>query len=226
MPEHVDAKPIDAAPEPETKDVVHRLLDGGVSPVEVGLLLQEGVIIILPAGLIPLPGRAAEIADPVVRRCSVETRIAPDVPISPGAAPRGAALEEPRVLVRGVIGNEIENDLELAGVGGQKQAVEIRKGAEARIDVAIVSDVVPEIRHGRRIDRRYPNGVDSELDEMIEPSLDTAKVADAIAVRVLKRAGIDLVDDALLPPRSGHAKRALAMWVIRHARSASPEATM
>src|SRR6266545_1826063 len=52
------------------------------------------------------------------------------------------------------------------------------------------------------------------------------KVAYAVAVRVLKGARVDLIDHARLPPERGHANRALGMWVMRQARSASPLATM
>ena len=36
--DHVDAEAVDAAVEPEAHDVVHRRLDLGVGPVQVGLL--------------------------------------------------------------------------------------------------------------------------------------------------------------------------------------------
>ena len=68
VPQHVDAEAVDAALEPEAQHVVHRRLHGRIAPVEVRLLLQEGVVVILAGGLVPFPGRAAEIADPVVGR--------------------------------------------------------------------------------------------------------------------------------------------------------------
>ena len=55
---------------------------------------------------------------------------------------------------------------------------------------------------------------------------DNSYVADAVAVRILKGARIDLVDHAGLPPQRGHANMALGIWVMRQARSASPLATM
>ena len=39
VPDHVDAKAVDAAVEPEPQHVEHRLLDVGISPIEVRLLL-------------------------------------------------------------------------------------------------------------------------------------------------------------------------------------------
>jgi hypothetical protein len=46
-PHHVDAKSIDSAVEPEAKNVEHGGSHGRVAPVEVGLLLEEGVVVVL-----------------------------------------------------------------------------------------------------------------------------------------------------------------------------------
>jgi hypothetical protein len=46
-----------------------------------------------------------------------------------------------------VIRNEVEQDLEPARMRLRQQVVEVREHAEARIDAAIVGDVVAEIRH-------------------------------------------------------------------------------
>ena len=84
------------------------------------------------------------------------------------------------------------------GVGDQR--VEVGQRAEQRIDAAIVGDVVAEIGHRRGEDRRQPDRVDAEPREVIEPLGDALEVADAVAVGVLKRARIDLIEDAVPPP--------------------------
>ena len=133
-----------------------------VAPVEVRLLLQEGVVVVLAGRLVPLPGRAAEIAEPVVGRPAVGRRIAPDVPVAFRIVARGAALDEPGMLVGRVVGHEVEHQLEPARVRCREQRVEIGERAEQRIDVAVVGDVVAEIGHRRGIDRRDPDRVDAE----------------------------------------------------------------
>src|ERR1035437_108687 len=65
-----------------------------MTPVEVWLLLQEGVIVILAGDLVPFPSRAAEIADPIVGRSTIGRRIVPDVPISFRIIARRAALDK------------------------------------------------------------------------------------------------------------------------------------
>ena len=56
VPQHVDAEAIDATVEPKPHHIVHRRLHGWMTPVEVGLLLQEGVVKILSGDLVPFPG--------------------------------------------------------------------------------------------------------------------------------------------------------------------------
>src|ERR1051326_4875328 len=56
----------DAAFEPEGDDVLERLLDGGVVPIQIGLLHGIAVIKILSRLVIPFPRRVSETS-PVVR---------------------------------------------------------------------------------------------------------------------------------------------------------------
>src|SRR4029079_8819871 len=66
----------------------------------------------------------------------------------------------------------------------------------------VVGDVVAEVLHRRRERRREPDSVDAKrlrpAVEVVEPADEARQVADAVAVRVLERARIDLVED--LPP--------------------------
>ena len=117
VPQHVDAEAVHASVEPEAHHVVHRRLHGRITPVEVRLLLQEGVVVILAGGLVPLPCRAAEIADPVVGRSAIRRAIAPDVPVPFRIVARGAALDEPGMPVGCVVGHEVEHNLEPARMG-------------------------------------------------------------------------------------------------------------
>jgi len=48
--------------------------------------------------------------------------------------------------------------------------------------------------------RAKPNHVDAEILEVIEPAGDAVQVTDAVAVRVLERARVNLVDDCFFPP--------------------------
>jgi hypothetical protein len=78
--------------------------------------------------------------------------------------------------------------------------VHVGEGAVLRVDGLVVGDVVAEVHLGRRIHRRNPDGVDAEVLEIGQALGDAVQVADAIAVRVLEGAGIDLIEDGVLPP--------------------------
>ena len=80
------------------------------------------------------------------------------------------------------------------------EAVETFERAEDRIDPTVIGDIVTEVMHGRRIDRRDPNRIDTQPYQIIEPLPDTIEIADAITVRVLKGPRVDLIDCPGLPP--------------------------
>jgi hypothetical protein len=68
MMDRVDAKAIDIALEPKSQHREHCSAHIPVAPVEIRLLLQEGVVVVLLCCLIERPGRPAELARPVVWR--------------------------------------------------------------------------------------------------------------------------------------------------------------
>src|SRR3546814_1142081 len=105
-----------------------------IAPVKIRLLLQEGVVIILFGSLVPFPGRAAEIADPVIGRSAAGSRIAPDVPVATRIVPRRSALNKPGVPVRAVVRYEVQQQLQTALMGRRQQGIEILQRPEARID--------------------------------------------------------------------------------------------
>src|SRR5438445_6628239 len=105
------------------------------------------------------------------------------------------------MLIGGVIRHEIKDHLEATAMKLRKQPVEIFHRPEDWINPAIVSDVVSEIRHGRRIDRCKPDRVDAKLHQIIKSLQDSDQITNAVAITILKRTRVDLVDDSMLPPR-------------------------
>jgi len=108
------------------------------------------------------------------------------------------------MLDRRVIRNKVEDDFELLCMRFINEAVETFERAEDRINPAVIRDIVTEVMHGRRIDRRNPDRIDSEPNEIIEPLPDTIEIAYAIPVRILKGPRVDLIDCADLPPHMRH----------------------
>ena len=141
----------------------------GLRQLRSGCSGEVGVVIELPGPFVEGPGRAAELARPIIGRPAIGASVAPDVPVALGVEARGAAFEEPGMLVGSVVRHVVEDDLEALAMRLVEQAVEILHRAEHRVDAAMIGNVVAEIRHGRGIDRRNPDRVDPERDEMIEP---------------------------------------------------------
>ena len=81
-----------------------------------------------------------------------------------------------------------------------RHAVEVGHGAELGHDFAVVADVIAVVRIGRVEVGAEPDDVDAEVLEVIEAAGDAVEVADAVAVRVLEGARVDLVDDCFFPP--------------------------
>ena len=131
----VDAEAVDTAVEPEPQGVLHGLHDLGVAPVEIGLLGQEQVQIPLARGVVPRPRRfaGAEGRLPVVGR-PVGRAVDPHVPVALGVVARGAGLDEPRVLVGGVVRHPVDDHPQPPGVGLLDEAVEVGQGAEDGVD--------------------------------------------------------------------------------------------
>ena len=210
--EDVEPEPIDAAVEPAPDHRPHLRAKRGAAPVHVGLLGQERVEVELLSPGLPLPGRPAEPREPVVRRLRSTVaippgRIPPEIEVGERSGPRLARLHEPRMLVAGVVHHEVEDDADASSMAGLDQPIEVGQRPEDGIDRRVIRDVVAAVEHGRRVDRREPDGVDAErigpAGEMVQVVDEPREVADPVAVRVGEAPRVHLVDDAVQPPSTG-----------------------
>lgn len=139
----IDAEAGDSLVEPEPEDIVHRVPDLIVPPVEIGLGIEEVVKVVLTRNLIELPCAPSEQAHPVVRRRSVRLGIGPYEPVPVAGVLRRERLHEPRVGARSVVGDEVHQDLDPAGAGFGDQLFDVFDRAELGMDARVVGDVVP-----------------------------------------------------------------------------------
>jgi hypothetical protein len=150
---------------------------------------------------------------------SVHAGQAPRVRGAAVAAPvhaRRSRLPEPRMLIRGVVRDQVEDDPHAASPRTSDQLVELVEGAEHRLDVAVVSDVVAPITVGRGIHRARPEAVDAEPLEVVELVDHASEIADAVAVRVGERAEVDLMmEDRALPPGAHPPTLPCPPWIGR-----------
>ena len=204
----VDAHAGHAAVEPEAQDVLVLEPDVGMRPVEVGLLGREQVQVPLAGRAVGVrrarPGRTAEDRLPAVRRQLAVRRRCPgrnQKRVALGRAGRGAQRRlEPRVLVGDVVRDDVDDraDAELARLGDQ--LLGLLERPEARVDRAVVRDVVAGVGHRRRVPGVEPERVDAELAQVGQALEHAGEIADPVAVRVGEAAHVDLVDDGVAPP--------------------------
>src|SRR5580704_14955613 len=197
--DHVDTKTVSAAIEPEADDVVHRVGHVGISIIQIGLLLEEDMQVPRCGSRIVLPRGTAEVALPIVR-CAIGRTGNPDVPVALWIAARRPRLDEPRMLIRGMVGHQVDDHADIAAMRLREQAIEGGEIAELRMDSAVVADVVAPVVERRRVDRVQPDRIDAERAQIVEMRGDAVEIADAVAVRIGKRARIDLIEDGALPP--------------------------
>ena len=221
----VDAEAVHTAVAPEAQGGQKVLAHGRVVPVEVGLLGGEDVEVPLAgagraragqgraiggAVVDALPGGAAEHGAPIARRLGAAGAGAGAHMVEGAFGRVGAAGQrgaEPGVPVGGVVGDDVDHDADAGGMKGGDQTVEIGQGADARVHVAVVVDVVAAVGQGRGVEGREPDGVDAESRQVRHATGDPVQVADAVGVGVGEGPRVDLVDDGVLPPLAGEGSR-------------------
>ena len=84
------------------------------------------------------------------------------------------------------------------GLGNQR--VKICQGAVFRIDIAVVGDIIAKVLLRRRVEWADPNRINPEIGDILKPRGDPWQIANPIRIGILKRTGIDLVNNSGFPP--------------------------
>ena len=190
----VEAEAMHAFSLPKADDVGDFLAHIWVRPVEVCLGNVEKVQVILADFRRVFPGAAAEFGLPVGRRAAVGLAGAEQII----GAVFGVASErflEPLVRGRGVVEDHIEHDVDAARFRLAAEALKIGHRAVNRVNGAVIGDVVAVVALRRGINRIEPEIIHAERLQIIELADDARQVADAVAVAVAERFGINLVND-------------------------------
>src|SRR4029077_6504656 len=95
--------------------------------------------------------------------------IVPDVEVARAAAGFGDPRPlKPRVLVGGMIDNQLSDDPDAALVGLVEKKLEIMQGAVVRMNAVVIGDVIAVVFQRRRIEGQQPERRDAEVLEKIE----------------------------------------------------------
>ena len=197
----VEPEAVDPEVEPEAEHVQHRLLHLGVVVVQVRLVREEAVPVVLPGHRVPRPVRRLGVDedDPRVEVALVGVR--PDVPVALRRVRARARLLEPRVLVRGVVHDQVRDHAHPALVGRLDERPEVVHRPVVLVDHEEVGDVVAAVPQRRDVHRQQPDAVDPEPLEVVELLDQPPEVARAVVVAVEEAADVDLVEDRALEPQ-------------------------
>mmetsp|Transcript_23592 Transcript_23592/g.41758 ORF Transcript_23592/g.41758 Transcript_23592/m.41758 type:complete len:213 (-) Transcript_23592:692-1330(-) len=121
----VQTEAVHATVQPETGHIEQFLTHFGIMEIQVWLLGQEVVQVVLLAGGVPLPGWTAKDGEPVVGRRAVQLWFSPNKPIGLVVGTVCAAFNEPRVLIRGVGQDQVDDDLDAQFMRLGDQLIEV-----------------------------------------------------------------------------------------------------
>ena len=190
--------------QPEAQDVLDLLAHLGIGHVQIRLLFGKDMEIILVELCVVFPCAALEHARPVVRRQAAAAArplaLAPVVIVVVRVVLALPAFEEPSVLVRGVVDDQVHKHPHPARVRAVEHLAEDVEIAVVGVDVHIVGNIIAVVGVRRREERRKPDCVNVQGFDVVQLLQHAPQIADAVAVSVAKAARPDLIDGHLLVP--------------------------
>ena len=164
----VEPEPVEPEVEPEAHEVDHGVGDFGIVVVEIGLVVVEAVPVVLLAGVVPRPVRPLDVGEHHAGVRPLLVVVVPHVPVGLGVVPRRARLDEPGVLVAGVVHDEVGDDADASAVRVLQERHQVADAAVVGVDVEEVADVVAAVAEGRGVEGQHPDAVDPEPLHVVE----------------------------------------------------------
>jgi hypothetical protein len=211
---HAHAEPELQHPEddpPHIRVVVVEIRLMGVEPVPVvGFCLR-----------VPGPVGRLEILEDDPGLPVLVGRVAPYVEVSPPAARGGPSRPlEPRVLVGGVIDDQLRDYPDPPPMRLAQEEPEVGERPVGGMDVRVVRNIVPVVLQGRGVERKEPEGVDSEILQVVQLPGEPPEVSHAVSVAVVEGPHVELVDDRVLVPERIFIGNIRFLAFDRHIRNA------
>ncbi len=198
----VEAEPVEAEIEPEPDHSEHRIDHLGVVVVEVRLLMKEAVPVVLLPLLVEGPVGRLDVAEDHADVGEAVVVVGPHVPVGLRVVARGTGLDEPGMLVAGVVHHEVGDDPDSPAVGVLHQGDEVVEVPDVGRDRQEVTDVVATVVQRRGIEGQQPDTVDAEPLQVVELLAQAFEVAYPVRVGIEEAPREQLVEDGLLvPPR-------------------------
>jgi hypothetical protein len=141
----IEAEAVEAEIQPEAHQIDHGVRHFGVLVVEVGLVVEETVPVVLLARVVPSPVGPLHIGEDHAGVGPALVIVVPDVPVRLGIVAARTRLYEPRVLVAGVVHDQIGNDPDTPAVGILQEGDEVADAPVVGVHVEEVTDVVAAV---------------------------------------------------------------------------------
>ena len=190
--------------QPEAHHLGHLGAYGGIGPVEVGLKVIEAMEVPRLRLLVEGPGLGLLAREDRALMPIRRLLCTPDVPVAIRRIRAASGRDKPRMLVRGVVDDQIEDDPNAALPRRSGQVREVTEAAQCRVDAVVVADVVATVAPGTGMDRIQPQARDSQSGQVVKATDQSPQVASTVTVRVLERRHVEAVDNGLLIPPAGH----------------------
>ena len=146
-----------------------------------GVPVVDGAVVVEPAEFVEGVGVDAVVVPPAEVRAAA------------GPIPFVILAIAEAIEVGGVVDDDIENDIDAAGVAGIDEILEVLEGAHHGIDmeevrgvIHVVGRVAEVLALGVHLDAGDPDGVDAHAGEVIEIVEETLPVAAVVVVAVLR----------------------------------------
>lgn len=188
--EHVASEPVYAEICPKIHYIATLLSYFRVFPVEVGLLHGKRVQVVFVGCRVVFPRAAAKTCRPVGKRL-----VRPDIIIVIGVIFRLSRLFKSIMLGRGVIDDQIHYYLNAVFMQLFRQSFPVVERAELVHDIAVVGDIVTVVVIRAFVAGAYPYRVYAEVFEIGYFLFYSVKIAYSVAVRVVKTARVNLIND-------------------------------
>ena len=172
----------------------------GVLEVQVRLVGEEPVPVVLAADRVEGPVGLLGVDEDDPRPGVLVVGVRPHVEVAERPVRIGARRLEPRVLVAGVVHDQVGDDPDAPLVRLVDQRDEIADVAVLGQHGHEVGDVVAAVAQRRGVDRQQPDAVDAQPLQVVQPGDQPAQVAGAVAGRILETADEHLVEHRALVP--------------------------
>ncbi len=173
----VEPEAVEADVEPVADDVEHGVGHLGVVVVEVRLVGEEAVPVVLAPLGVPCPVGLLRVDENDAGFGVTLVVVAPHVPVGLRVGAVLAGLAEPRVLVAGVVHDQVGDDPDAPPVGLLDQLGDVGQLAVLGQDRPEVADVVTAVAQRRLVERQQPEAVDPQPLEVVQLADDAGEVA-------------------------------------------------